>query len=585
MKIKNLLLVAALFAAFLSCNRLQDGEHTLTLLTTNDVHGRFFDSTYVGGRLGKSLLAVNRLVDSVRTADGAGNVILIDAGDCLQGDNAAYYFNYVDTVSRHIYPRMAGYMGYDAIAWGNHDVETGHRVYDRVAAELKDEGIPLLAGNAIRNDNGKPYFQLYTILRKAGLKVAVLGYNNANIKGWLNESVWSGMHFVPIMSRIQADVDMVRSKERPDVVIAAVHSATGKGDGSVPEAEGMDVFRNVRGVDFVICSHDHRPFTTQNDSMALINSGSHCRFLGEGRLKVTVKDGKIVSREYSAGLIPVDAAAVDEAMRARFHDDYTAVKQFTCTPVGTLKEDLRTIDAYRGMSGYINLIHTLQISCAPAMISFAAPLTYNGTVKAGPLIYNDLFTIYPFENQLYVVRMTGKEIRDYLEFSYDNWINTMPSPDGHILKIRSADDPRTSQKGWSFVNRSYNFDSAAGLNYTVDVTRPFGSRVAITTLAGGQSFREDAEYPVAMTSYRASGGGGLMHDGAGINTDDIDGRVISRYPEVRDILYSYLKETGAIDPAVTSDPQRIGSWKFVPEKLAAKALESDMNLLFPVRGK
>ena len=119
----------------------------------------------------------------------------------------------------------------------------------------------------------------------------------------------------------------------------------------------------------------------------------------------------------------------------------------------------------------------------------------------------------------------------------------------------------------------------------MDVTRPFGSRVAITTLAGGQPFREDAEYPVAMTSYRASGGGGLMHDGAGIDTGDIDGRVISRYPEVRDILYSYLKETGAIDPAVTSDPKRIGSWKFVPEKLAAKALESDMNLLFPVRGK
>ena len=71
------------------------------------------------------------------------------------------------------------------------------------------------------------------------MKVAVLGYNNANIKGWLGEEVWSGMHFEPIMARVQADVDAVRRKEKPDVVILAMHSGTGKGDGSIPEAEAL----------------------------------------------------------------------------------------------------------------------------------------------------------------------------------------------------------------------------------------------------------------------------------------------------------------------------------------------------------
>ena len=128
-------IVAAAFAAglILACSRPSDGVHSLTVLTTNDIHGHYFDSSYVDDRLSKSLIAVNRLVDSVRTAEGRENVLLIDAGDCLQGDNAAYYFNYVDTVSVHVYSRMVEYMGYDAVAWGNHDVETGHRVYDRVA--------------------------------------------------------------------------------------------------------------------------------------------------------------------------------------------------------------------------------------------------------------------------------------------------------------------------------------------------------------------------------------------------------------------------------------------------------------------
>ena len=146
-------------------------------------------------------------------------------------------------------------------------------------------GIPLLAGNAVRNDNGKPYFPLYTIVKKGGLKVAVLGYQNANINAWLGEELWSGMHFERIAPRVQKDVDYVRAKEHPDVVILGVHSATGSGDGNNPEAEALDVLNSVHGADFVICSHDHRPFVETRDSIVLMNSGSHTRFLACGCLR------------------------------------------------------------------------------------------------------------------------------------------------------------------------------------------------------------------------------------------------------------------------------------------------------------
>ena len=572
-----LLLLTALVAA--ACGRPSDGTHSLTVLTTNDIHGHYFDSTYVGGGLSKSLIAVSRMVDSVRVADGVDNVLLLDAGDILQGDNAAYYFNYVDTLSEHVYSRMAAYMGYDAIAWGNHDVETGHPVYDRVAAELASHDIPLLAGNAIRNDGRGTYFPLYTIVRRAGLKVAILGYTNSNISGWLDEKIWSGMHFVPIMSKIQDDVDMVRRKEKPDVVIALMHTATGKADGSIPEAEGLEVFRGVRGLDFVVGSHDHKPFTAATDSCVMLNTGSHCRFLGRGRLSVKVEGGEVVSRQFDEPrLIRVDAAAVDTAMRAKFHADYAAVKAFSVHEVGQLLCDLRTRDAYVGMSDYINLIHTIQLGCAPAKISFAAPLTYNGFVKAGTLIYNDLFTIYPYENQLCVVTMTGKEIRDAMEYSYDKWLAAPGSE--HVLQIRPRDDQRTGAKGWSFVNRSYNFDSAGGLVYTVDVTKPFGSRIDIASLSSGEPFSESGTYPVAMTSYRANGGGGILHEGAGIDTSTIESRTLAHYPEIRELLYDYLRERGTIDPAVTGDPSVIGSWRFVPDRTTPRALKRDMDLLF-----
>ncbi len=577
---KRHLFLAACALLALSCGRgPKDGEYTLTVLSTNDVHGTWFDSTYVDSRTRPSLMAVNHYVDSVRTADGAENVLLIDAGDCLQGDNAPYYYNYIDTVTPHLFPRLMAYMKYDAVAVGNHDIETGHPVYDRVAADLKANGVDFLAANAVRNDNGKPYFTPYKVVKRGGLKVAILGYTNANMKAWLQEEIWSGMHFEPIVKVIQQDVDRIRAKERPDVMVVVMHSGTGDGDGSMLESEGLDAFRLVKGVDWVLASHDHRPYVEATDSCGFLNSGSHARNVAEGRMHLTVKGRKIVSKTYEVGLIPVKAEMADPVMREQFQADYDAVKAFTLKEVGILNADLWTRDAYRGMSDYMNLIHTLSLGCKPADVSFAAPLTFNGRVASGILKYNDLFTIYPYENQLFVVKMTGDEIKRYLEASYDKWINTVGKADDTLLKIQNQDDPRTQSQRWSFVNRSYNFDSAAGINYTVDVTRPVGERIAISGLADGSAFDPLREYNVAMTSYRASGGGGLMKE-VGIDTDRIDERVVARYPEIRNILYDYLMENGSIDPEVIGLPTVIGQWKFVPEKLVEPAMERDMNRLF-----
>ena len=572
--------LAGILVLLSACCGPKDGVYTFRLLTTNDVHGRYFDSLYVNDRTNASLLNVSWYADSIRVEEGVENVILVDAGDCLQGDNAAYYYNYVDTEAEHLYARMVDHIGYDAVVVGNHDIETGHPVYDRIDSQMKT---PFLAANAIRTDDGKPYFQEYVTLDRHGLKITILGFTNPNIKNWLSPLLWEGMEFKSLVPFVQETLDRVRAKEKSDIVIVAVHAGTGEGDGSQLGSQGLDLLNSLDGVDFVVCSHDHRPVVINRDDRCLINAGSHCRNLGSGTITVKVEDGKIVSKTLKADLIPIDKNKVDEEMKALFRPEYEAVKAFTIKEVGELKSDLRTRDAYRGMSDYINLVHAVSLGCPPAQISFAAPLTFNGFVKAGTLVYNDLFTIYPFENQLFVVKMTGKEIKDYLEYSYGTWINTIDSADDRLLRIVNEPDPRTGQKRWSFVGRSYNFDSAAGLNYVVDVNRPAGERVIIESLADGTPFSFEAEYNVAMTSYRASGGGGLMREGAGIDTDRIGERVVEYYPEIRELIYDYLVEHKEIDPARTGDPSLIGQWKFVPEAMAEKAMDRDMDLLFPKR--
>lgn len=576
---KKLYIIITSVLMILSGCSPEDGTYTLKIISTNDVHGSWFDEDYVTGEQSASLTAINSYVDSIRKAEGPENVILIDAGDCLQGDNASYYYNYIVPEKAHLFPRIAAYMGYDAIIVGNHDIETGHNIYDKVRKELESEGIPFLAGNAIRTDSGKPYFQPYTILRKNGLKVAILGYTNANIKAWLNESLWEGLDFKSLIPAVQEDVNKVIAKEKPQVVIVAVHSGTGDGEGNVLESQALDLYNSLEGVDLLIGAHDHRPYCISDSSFSYINAGNAARNFGLSTIRITIEDGKVSSKTTESSLVAADPGNASQSMKEKFKEDYDAVKAFTMKEVGKLEKDMRTSDSFVGMCDYINLLHTVSLGCSPAQISIAAPLTMNQTIKAGTLIYDDMFKIYRFENQLFVVRMSGQELKDFLEYSYNLWIQTASSPEDHILRIIPREDARAGTKKWSFDKASYNFDSAAGINYTVDVTKDYGDRVCISTLADGSEFNFDEQYNVAMTSYRASGGGGAMTEGAGIDTSTIDERVVAKYPEIRDLIYQFITQNGTITPELIAGPQ-LGHWNFVPENICGPALERDWNLMF-----
>jgi 2',3'-cyclic-nucleotide 2'-phosphodiesterase/3'-nucleotidase len=542
-------------------------------VTTGDVHGSWFDEPYVEGQANKtSLMSVNAWVDSLRRAVGKKNVLLLDAGDCLQGDNAPYYYNYVDTEGEHLFVQLVAYMGYDAIAVGNHDIEAGHPVYDKVAAQLRTHGIPFMAANAL-DDDDNPYFASYEVFHRGGMKVVVIGFTNPNMEAWLDEPIWEGIEFESLIPCVQEWVDKVREKEHPDVVVVLTHSGTGEGNGSILESQGLDLLESLQGVDILVCSHDHRPFIAQKDETWLINGGARAGNVGHAVVSISKKCGKKVRGEY----VRMDKNKVDQEMKEHFRPAFEAVKAFTLQPVGTLTVDLHTRDAYTGMNDYAALIHMVQLEASGAQISFMAPLTFDGTVSAGQVIFNDMFTIYPFENQLYVIKMKGSEIKDYLEYSYDNWIQT---PGEHALKISDAPDPRTGAQRWSFVGRTYNFDSAAGLVYTVDLTKPYGKRVKITSLANGAPFKKDEMYTVAMTSYRASGGGEILQKGAGLSKDEVDDRIQERLPEIREMVYQYFKKHGTVGKSDFGNRAVLGEWRFVPEKLVNPLFEQDLALIF-----
>ncbi|MBR4827173.1 MAG: bifunctional metallophosphatase/5'-nucleotidase [Bacteroidales bacterium] len=568
---KKLTLALLLFVLPLAAWAGKHGQ--LHIVTTGDVHGTYFSKPYVDGAKARpSLVNVKYYVDSLRAAVGPDNVLLLDCGDVLQGDNCSYYFNYVETELPHIVPRIFKYMGYDAAAVGNHDIETGHPVYDRVKEQMAAAGIPWLAGNAFKQD-GSTYFPEYVVLRKGGRKILIMGYNNSNIDHWLAEEIWRGMNHRSLVPLVQERVDALRKLVKPDAVIVLVHSGTGKGDGSVYENQGLDIFNSLHGVDLLVCGHDHQPACIVRDDRLLIDGGARCGNVGHAVLGFRCH--KVTSR--TAELVRIDKTKRDVQMEAAFEPDWLAVRNFTLQKVGEITVPLRTREAYSGMCSYIDLLHTVQLAASGADLSVAAPLTFNGSVAAGTVVFDDMFKIYPFENQLYVLTLSGAEFKNMLEYSYDKWIVT---PGEHVLNIRCGADARSGASRWSFVNRSYNFDSAAGLSYTVDVTKPFGSRVEIVSMADGSAFEESATYKVAMTSYRANGGGSLLTEGAGIPHEELAGRVVAKFPEIRDIIYEFIRKNGTVGPSLISDRAALGWWKFVPEAVAEPLLKADMDLMF-----
>lgn len=178
--------------------------------------------------------------------------------------------------------------------------------------------------------------------------------------------------------------------------------------------------------------------------------------------------------------------------------------------------------------------------------------------------------------------MTGEEVLKYLEYSYSGWYNTMDDPNDHLLKFRTDKNGNlaiTEGKAW-LKNQAYNFDSAAGIDYNVDVSKPEGSRISVKGFSNGGIFDLKKTYHVAVNSFRGNGGGGHFYEGVGLVKSDLLARIIKSTD--RDLRY-YMIES--IKNMKIVNPEPLNNWIVLPEKYAEKAAVRDYELLFGEESK
>ena len=560
-----------------SANAMTTKEKTIDLkfIETSDVHGSFFPYDFINRKpKAGSLARVATYVNQLRSQHGE-NVILLDNGDILQGQPVNYYSNYVDTTSANIAAQVVNYLRYDAQTIGNHDVETGHRVYDKWVSATH---CPILGANVIDTKTNKPYLKPYTI--RGGPRIAIIGLLTPAIPNWLGENLWSGLRFEEMVSSARQWMRVVKEQEKADIVIGLFHS--GK-DGGITtphykEDAALAVAREVPGFDVVFFGHDHTRYAdavtnSEGKLVACLDPANNAMSVAQADLQLVKKKGRWCVKESQWKLVDVADLPVDNEFVDHFSAFNETVKAYANRVIGTFENTISTRDSYFGNSAFNDLILNLELSITKADVAFNAPVSFDVAIKKGPVRVADMFNLYKYENQLFVMRLTGKEIRKALEMSYDLWVNTMTSPNDHLLLLDSQ--TRGDQQRLGFKNFSFNFDSAAGIDYEVDVTKPNGQKVKVLKMSNGEPFDENKYYKVAVNSYRANGGGELLTRGAGIAKDDLDDRIVWRSEfDLRHYLMEEIKRLG------TLNPQPNTNWRFVPEQWTQEAAKRDRQLLF-----
>jgi 2',3'-cyclic-nucleotide 2'-phosphodiesterase / 3'-nucleotidase len=569
-KISSLLTILSFFFLFPAFSQ-QKADVVIKFIETSDVHGSIFPYDFINKRPESASLANAYTYIKQERSKKDQEVVLLDDGDILQGQPTVYYYNFYKTDTPHICASVMNFMKYDAGAVGNHDIEAGHLVYDRL---VKEFAFPWLAANVTIPCTTDTYFKPYTIIIRKGIKIAVLGMCTPGVPTWLPHALWDGMQFDDMIKTAQKWIPVIKEKEKPDLIVGLFHSGTDYtyDDYTIdsdknPNASKL-VAEKVEGFDVIFTGHDHKLTWMQTNNPSrkpvyLAGPSGHCINLVSVAVKLsynpatsaynkTIRMDTIWTKNYGA-----DPEFID-----KFKQDQAEISGYISEKVGTFTEGISTKPSMLGDSKFVDLIHTIQLQLTGAQISFAAPLTFNATIKKGNIYMSDMFNLYKYENFLCTIKMTGREINNYLEYSYSKWFEKMADSTGQLIKFKKDAHGNyvKNNKGELITEtNTYNYDNAAGIKYVVNINASDKKYVTITSMANGSPFYMDSTYTVAINSYRTSGGGGHITTGAGIAAEEIPNRIItSTNIDLRYYLKEWIMKKGTVKPATDNN------WIVVP---------------------
>ena len=464
-------------------------EVTIQVLSTSDLHGKFVPYDYAQNVESKSgsLAQVATLVAKYRKENA--DTLLIDCGDTIQ-DNSADLFLQDD-----IHPMIAGMnmMNYDVMVPGNHEFNYGVPTLKNIFSKV-NKNTTILSANIYNSDGktrtlGAPY----KIFTKDGVNIAVIGVTTPNITRWDAANLAKYVVTDPV---VEVNNAIKEIGDKADVIIVAAHMGPSNEYG-VADSGVADLADKCPGVDLILAAHEHQLVNgTKYNGIPVVENMNQGQTLGVSNITVK-KDsaGKYQISAIKTDVVKTNTTDADADMVKALASYDQRAKADAVIVIGKLTGgSLVADDTITGIpqgqiadSALVDLINKVQMYYAGADVSAAAMFNWKANVKPGDIRKCDVASIYKFANTLYKVQMTGKQLKEYMEWSA-KYYNTLK--DGDLTPSFNKAMP------------AYNYDMFEGVNYTINLSKPEGSRIENLTWPNGTAVKDTDVFILAVNNYR-----------------------------------------------------------------------------------
>ncbi|AVV43218.1 5'-nucleotidase C-terminal domain-containing protein [Streptomyces sp. ID05-04B] len=543
----------------------QPKRYSLTVMGTTDLHGHVFNWDYFkdaeykdAAGNAQGLSRISTLVNRIRAEKGRENTLLLDAGDTIQGTPLTYYYAKVDPITAkggpvHPMAQAMNAIGYDAAALGNHEFNYGIETLRKFESQLR---FPLLGANAVDAKTLRPAFQPYVIKTfcvkgAPPVKVAVLGLTNPGIAIWDKAYVQGKLAFPGLEEQAAKWVPKLKSLGA-DVVIVSAHSGssgTSSYGDQLPYVENSAalVAQQVPDIDAVLVGHAH----VEIPELKVVNAKSgrtvvlseplaYAERLSVFDVELVFEKGRWSVESVSSKVLNSNSVADDPKITKLLGDEHAKVVAYVNQVVGTATETLTTVEARFKDAPIIDLITKVQEDVVKAalagtsyaslpVIAQASPFSRTSEIPAGQVTIRDLSSLYVYDNTLVAKLMTGAQVRAYLEYSAQYFVQTAAGAVVDTEKLTNAAG-----------RPDYNYDYVSGLSYEIDIAQAAGSRIRNLKFDGA-ALDDAQQFVLAVNNYRANGGGAFPHVASAQE-------LWSESTEIRTRISEWVTAKGVLDP-------------------------------------
>lgn len=556
-----------------------EGETHITILCTSDMHGDIWGYDYASTKEtdNSGMARLYTYIQQVRAENP--NTLLIDGGDDIQGTIMTDDLFNKKPEREHPVIAAMNYMKFDAMTVGNHEFNWG---IENMKAILGQAEFPVLCANVLDAEGNAAVGEAWTMLTAGDVKIAVIGVTSPSVPRWDG-----GKPGIDTCTYEDASAAVKRAIEaigdQADIIMVSAHMGL-EAEYYIAEDDRRDSAGKILEVnpevDVMQVAHTH---TTVNEKVGDVPvAGVRSTGVEIARIDLTLDaDKKIVDSaieivsmkdmEPSQEIrdLEVVAAAQKEAV-SFINDDVLG------TTTARFQPDNEIPGIAQGWiedTAVMDLINTVQLEKSGADVSAAALFKYESDLPEGEIKYNNIFDIYKYDNTLYRVKITGAELKTYMEWSA-GYYNTWKPGD-----INISFDPEF---------RDYKYDMFAGVDYEIDISQPVGQRIKNLTFKG-EPLADDQELTLAVNNYRFSSTvSGMLAAGD-------EAKEWESSESIRDMLVEYFANNSPVEPKVDNN------WKIVgidlqldnPEraeiiaKINAGEIESPKNQAYnlnPVEG-